>query len=98
MLQRLLYYTADVEQAISLMEKSGLKREKWYKKRAGTDYQRSAPALNKFNQSIRFVIPEQLPTDTPVNAKEQTLIGSLADFASTVKEAGEMESLFCDNR
>ena len=38
MLQRLLYYTADVEQAISLMEKSGLKREKWYKKRAGTDY------------------------------------------------------------
>lgn len=38
MLQRLLYYTADVEQAVSLMENSGLKREKWYKKRAGTDY------------------------------------------------------------
>ena len=38
MLQRLLYYTADVEQAISFMENSGLKREKWYKKRAGTDY------------------------------------------------------------
>ena len=38
MLQRLLYYTADVGQAVSLMENSGLKREKWYKKRAGTDY------------------------------------------------------------
>lgn len=38
MLQRLLYYTADVEQAVLLMENSGLKREKWYKKRAGTDY------------------------------------------------------------
>ncbi|KYM54265.1 helicase [Fusobacterium necrophorum subsp. funduliforme] len=38
MLQRLLYYTADVEQAISLMEKSGLKREKWYKRRGNTDY------------------------------------------------------------
>ena len=38
MLQRLLYYIADVEQAILLMENSGLKREKWYKKRAGTDY------------------------------------------------------------
>ncbi|KDE71758.1 hypothetical protein FUSO7_09585 [Fusobacterium necrophorum BFTR-2] len=38
MLQRLLYYTADVEQAISLMENSGLKREKWYKRRGNTDY------------------------------------------------------------
>ena len=42
-----------------------------------------------------LVIPEQLPTDTPVNAKEQTLIGSLADFASTVKEAGETYSPAC---
>ena len=38
MLQRLLYYTADVEQSISLMENSGLKREKWYKRRGATDY------------------------------------------------------------
>ena len=38
MLQRLLYYTADVEQAVSLMENSGLKREKWYKRRGNTDY------------------------------------------------------------
>ena len=38
MLQRLLYYTADVEQAVSLMENSGLKREKWYKRRGATDY------------------------------------------------------------
>ncbi len=38
MLQRLLYYTADVEQSISFMENSGLKREKWYKRRGATDY------------------------------------------------------------
>ena len=38
MLQRLLYYTGNVEMAISFMENSGLKREKWYKRRAGTDY------------------------------------------------------------
>lgn len=38
MLQRLLYYTADLEQAISFMENSGLKREKWYKRRGNTDY------------------------------------------------------------
>ena len=38
MLQRLLYYTADVEQSISIMENSGLKREKWYKRRGVTDY------------------------------------------------------------
>ena len=38
MLGRLLYYTADVEQAISLMENSRLKREKWYKRRGNTDY------------------------------------------------------------
>ncbi|HES2383836.1 TPA: DEAD/DEAH box helicase family protein [Streptococcus pyogenes] len=38
MLQRLLYYTADVEQSISFMENSGLKREKWYKRRGNTDY------------------------------------------------------------
>ena len=38
MLGRLLYYTADVEQAVSLMENSGLKREKWYKRRGNTDY------------------------------------------------------------
>lgn len=38
MLQRLLYYTADVEQSISIMENSGLKREKWYKRRGATDY------------------------------------------------------------
>ena len=53
MLQRLLYYTADVEQAISLMEKSGLKREKWYKKRAGTDYihyiaNKAISSMNRF--------------------------------------------------
>ena len=38
MLGRLLYYTADVEASISLMENSGLKRNKWYKRRGSTDY------------------------------------------------------------
>ena len=38
MLGRLLYYTADVEKSISLMENSRLKRNKWYKKRGSTDY------------------------------------------------------------
>ena len=53
MLQRLLYYTADVEQAISLMENSGLKREKWYKRRGNTDYihyiaGKAIGSMNKF--------------------------------------------------
>ena len=38
MLGRLLYYTADVEASISLMERGGLKRNKWYKRRGSTDY------------------------------------------------------------
>ena len=38
MLGRLLYYTADVEKSISLMENSGLKRKKWYKRRGSADY------------------------------------------------------------
>ena len=38
MLGRLLYYTSDVEKSISLMENSGLKRNKWYKRRGSTDY------------------------------------------------------------
>ena len=38
MLGRLLYYTADRKKSISLMENSGLKRNKWYKKRGSTDY------------------------------------------------------------
>ncbi|NWO24079.1 DEAD/DEAH box helicase family protein [Peptostreptococcaceae bacterium oral taxon 081] len=53
MLQRLLYYTADVEQAVSLMENSGLKREKWYKRRGNTDYihyiaGKAIGSMNKF--------------------------------------------------
>jgi putative conjugative transposon DNA recombination protein len=38
MLQRLLYYTGNINEAISLMERSGLNREKWYKRRSGTNY------------------------------------------------------------
>ena len=38
MLKRLLYYTADINGAVSLMENSGLKREKWYKRRGNTNY------------------------------------------------------------
>lgn len=53
MLGRLLYYTADVEQAVSLMENSGLKREKWYKRRGNTDYihyiaGKAIGSMNKF--------------------------------------------------
>ena len=53
MLQRLLYYTGNVEMAISFMENSGLKREKWYKKRAGTDYihyiaNKAMSSMNRF--------------------------------------------------
>ena len=57
-------------------------------------YARIRSVLRKVEEQ-GLVIPEQLPTDTPVNAKEQTLIGSLADFASTVKEAGETYSPAC---
>ena len=38
MLGRLLYYTADKKKSISLMENSGLKRKKWYKRRGSADY------------------------------------------------------------
>lgn len=53
MLQRLMYYTGNVETAISLMENSGLKREKWYKRRAKTDYihyvaDKAINSMNKF--------------------------------------------------
>ncbi|WP_315264600.1 arginine--tRNA ligase [Tannerella forsythia] len=57
-------------------------------------YARIRSVLRKAEEQ-GLVIPEQLPTDTPVNAKEQTLVGSLADFASTVKEAGETYSPAC---
>lgn len=57
-------------------------------------YARIRSVLRKAEEQ-GLVIPDQLPTDTPVNAKEQTLIGSLADFASTVKEAGETYSPAC---
>lgn len=53
MLQRLLYYTSNIEKAISLMESSGLKREKWYKRRGNTDYihyiaGKAIGSMNKF--------------------------------------------------
>ena len=53
MLGRLLYYTADVKESISLMERSGLKRNKWYKKRGSADYihyiaDRAMNGINKF--------------------------------------------------
>lgn len=53
MLQRLLYYTGNVEMAISFMESSGLKREKWYKRRGNTDYihyiaGKAIGSMNKF--------------------------------------------------
>ena len=52
MLQRLLYYTGNVEMAISFMESSGLKREKWYKRRGNTDYIHyiAGKAISSINQ------------------------------------------------
>lgn len=38
MLKRLIYYTSDINEAVSLIENSGLKREKWYKRRGNTNY------------------------------------------------------------
>ena len=38
MLQRLIYYTGNISEAVSLMESSGLRRDKWYKRRGGTNY------------------------------------------------------------
>ena len=38
MLQRLIYYTGNINEAVSFMERSGLSRDKWYKRRAGTNY------------------------------------------------------------
>ncbi len=53
MLGRLLYYTADKKKSISLMENSGLKRKKWYKRRGSADYihyiaDRAMNGINKF--------------------------------------------------
>ena len=42
-----------------------------------------------------LTVPATLPTDTPINAKEQALVQSLADFADVVREAGETYSPAC---
>ena len=42
-----------------------------------------------------LAVPATLPTDTPINAKEQALVQSLADFADVVREAGETYSPAC---
>ena len=36
-----------------------------------------------------IVLPEQLPTNTPISEKEEGLVQMIADYAVTVKEAGE---------
>ena len=60
MIKRLLFYTADVEQAVLLMEMSGLKREKWHKKRGYTDYihyiaQKAINSMSKFYNPKHYV-------------------------------------------
>ncbi len=42
-----------------------------------------------------LTLPATLPTDTPINAKEQALVQSLADFPDVVREAGETYSPAC---
>ena len=42
-----------------------------------------------------LTVPATLPADTPINAKEQALVQSLADFADVVREAGETYSPAC---
>ena len=42
-----------------------------------------------------LALPATLPTDTPINAKEQALVQSLADFPDVVREAGETYSPAC---
>lgn len=66
MLQRLIYYTADINQAVSLMQASGLNREKWYRKRGATGYinhiaERAMSTMNTFYDWNREV---------PKNTKE----------------------------
>ena len=78
MLGRLLYYTADVEASISLMENSGLKRNKWYKRRGSTDYihyiaDRAMNGINKFydwNKEKADIIKETKQEDTGNKKKE----------------------------
>ena len=62
MLGRLLYYTSDTEKAISIMENSGLKREKWYKRRGATDYIHyiANKAIASINQFYDWRIEELL--------------------------------------
>ena len=42
-----------------------------------------------------LTVPATLPADTPINAKEQALVQSLADFSDVVREAGETYSPAC---
>ena len=42
-----------------------------------------------------LTLPATLPTDTPINTKEQALVQSLADFPDVVREAGETYSPAC---
>ena len=78
MLGRLLYYTADVEASISLMERGGLKRNKWYKRRGSTDYihyiaDRAMNGISKFydwNKEKADIAKDIKQEETENNKKE----------------------------
>ena len=78
MLGRLLYYTAGVEKSISLMENSGLKRNKWYKRRGSTDYihyiaDRAMNGISKFydwNKEKADIAKDIKQEETENNKKE----------------------------
>ena len=77
-LGRLLYYTADVEASISLMERGGLKRNKWYKRRGSTDYihyiaDRAMNGISKFydwNKEKADIAKDIKQEETENNKKE----------------------------
>lgn len=78
MLGRLLYYTADVEASISFMERGGLKRNKWYKRRGSTDYihyiaDRAMNGIRKFydwNKEKADIAKDIKQEETENNKKE----------------------------
>ncbi len=76
MLQRLLYYTSDIDKAVSLMESSGLKREKWNKKRGGTDYihyiaDKAMNTMTRFyNPNFKSKYSEKKEIDRNLSVKE----------------------------
>ena len=59
-------------------------------------YARIRSVLRKYESAEgRRDVPESLPLETPLNEKEESIIGLLAEYPSVVKEAGETFSPSC---